>query len=512
MKNNFNEKVQLITYPDSLGKNLKDLKIILDKYLFDITPGLHILPFYPYSSDRGFSPLTHRQVDKNFGTIDDMKNISEKYPLMSDMIVNHVSRESKYFQNYLKCGTRSKYRNFFVDSRDFSRHLRQPSKKIFIRFFWHIFEQIMVIIRNFDFIFHEHGVSRLILKKIYRPRPGSPFIKFIRGDGKIRYLCCTFSPDQIDLNIKSNGVRRKFKRDIAFLSDLGVRYLRLDAVGYVGKRRGTNNFLIPETINFIKWISKIAHKHNMKVIPEIHYHYKTQISLAKLPHVDYVYDFALPFLTLHALYSGKGIYLKDWIKKRPNNSISNLDTHDGIGVVDVEDLLPKEEIERASRQIYLQGGNAAKRASGNNSENVDVYQINCTYFSALGGNEDAYIIARAIQLFLPGIPQIYYVGLLAGKNDEELLEKTKNGRDVNRHFYSLDEIKEETERPVVKKLFELCRIRNEHPAFSGNFRLENTEDHIIEIFWTYKNKNLTLKADLKEYKVEIIENKKKIIF
>lgn len=506
-----NTKVQLITYPDSLGGDLKALKMIMDEYLFDITPGLHILPFYPYSSDRGFSPLTHRQVDKRFGSIGDIQNIGNKYLLMSDLIVNHVSLQSKYFQNYIKCGTRSKYRNFFVDARDFARHLRKPSRSILVRSFWNIFDQTMVIVRNLDFIFHKHGVSRLILKKIYRPRPGSPFVKFIRGDGKIRYLCCTFSPDQIDLNIKSSGVRKKFKRDIKFLADHGVRYLRLDAVGYAGKRRGTNNFLIPETINFIKWLSRIAHRYGMKVIPEIHYHYKTQISLAHLPLVDYVYDFALPFLTLHALYSGNGEYLKNWIKKRPNNSISNLDTHDGIGVVDVEDLLPKKEVEKTSQQVYLQGGNAAKRASGKNSENVDVYQINCTYFSALGGNEDAYIVARAIQLFLPGIPQIYYVGLLAGKNDEKLLEKTKNGRDVNRHFYSLNEIKKEIKRPVVKRLFELCRLRNEHPAFKGDFEIRNTENHIIELLWRYKTKKLLLRADLKEYKIEITENKNKKI-
>ena len=125
----------------------------------------------------------------------------------------------------------------------------------------------MAILRNLDFIFHKHGVNRLILKKIYRPRPGSPFVKFRRADGSSRYVWCTFSEHQVDLNIDSPAVKRKFRRDIHKLEEWGVKLLRLDAVAYSGKRRGTNNFMIPETAKFIRWLARHAHNHGMKNYP-----------------------------------------------------------------------------------------------------------------------------------------------------------------------------------------------------------------------------------------------------
>jgi sucrose phosphorylase len=502
-KQNKNPGVQLITYSDSTGKDLAELKQALDVHFQPAVKGVHILPFYPSSADRGFAPLTHRRIDERFGTEEDVRAISSGYELMADLIVNHVSKDSRYFQDYLEKYKRSKYHNFFIQARYFSRHWYKRPKSSFWRFFYYAFGQVSTILRNFDLVFHKHGVNRLVLKKIYRPRPGSPFVKYKFRNGRSSFFWCTFSSEQIDLNIHSPAVRRKFQRDIAHLADLGVKYLRLDAVGYAAKQRGTNNFLIPETINLIKWLGRQAHKHNMQIIPEVHFHYKTQIMLAEMEEVDYVYDFALPFLMLHALFFGNGYYLKEWLRVRPDNSLSNLDTHDGIGVVDVEDLLPPEEIKKASRIIYEKGGNATTRASGNNSDNVDVYQINCTYYSALGEDDQAYLAARAIQLFLPGIPQIYYVGMLAGSNDERLLEKTGHGRDVNRHYYSLEEIKEEKKRPVARELFELCRLRNEHPAFNGKYRLLDCEDHMIKIEWKNGKHKITLEVNLLSYETRI---------
>lgn len=501
-----NQGVMLITYPDSLGNNLQDLKLVLDNYFKLAIRGVHILPFYPSSADRGFAPLTHRQIDPRFGTAEDIKAISADYQLMADLIVNHVSKESKYFQDYLKNGNNSKYRNFFIRARYYSRHWSKRPRSKIGRFFYYAFGQISTIIRHWDFVFHKHGVNRLILKKIYRPRPGSPFVKYLRQDGSSRYLWCTFSPDQIDLNIKSPAVKRKFRRDICFLENLGVKYARLDAVAYVGKRRGTNNFMIPETVKFITSLARHAHNHNLLVIPEVHFHYKTLLSLAALKGVDYVYDFALPFLLLHSFFSGQTEHLKAWLKIRPVNCLSNLDTHDGIGVIDVEGLMPEEEIKKTSERIYQNGGHAAKRASGGNSENLDVYQINCTYYSALGEDDWSYLAARAIQLFLPGLPQIYYVGLLAGRQDEELLKKTGNGRDINRHYYSVNEIKQELERTVVKKLFKLCRLRNTHPAFSGQYQLKETAGNIVAISWKKGRQSLDLSVDFKNKSARILEN------
>ncbi|MEA3449731.1 MAG: sucrose phosphorylase [Patescibacteria group bacterium] len=500
---NYNKGVQLITYADSLGENLSDLDFVLDKYFKDVVAGVHILPFYPSSSDRGFSPLSHRQINPAFGKAEDIKKISSKYPMMADLIINHISGKSKYFQNYLKLGDRSKYRSYFIEARSFARRWHKIPKNKYWRKVFFAFGQISIILRNLDFIFHKHGINRIILKKIYRPRLGSPFVPFRRKDGTQRYLWCTFSSDQIDLNTESAAVRKKFQRDIKYLSKLGVKYIRLDAAAYAVKRKGTSNFLIPETTKLINWLCKISHKHGMEVLPEIHHHYKTQLLLSGIKRVDYVYDFALPFLMLHALYKEECRYLKKWIKIRPLRSVSTLDTHDGIGVVDVEDLLPQAEIKDIYWKILTANSNAATRASGSNSNNVDLYQMNCTYYSALVKDDKAYLAARVIQLFLPGIPQIYYVGLLAGENDLELLQKTQHGRDINRHYYSLSEIENEVNREVVKELFSLCKLRNTHKAFQGRFSLLESDDHIIKIEWKNGKVSLGLEVDFKtkEYKI-----------
>lgn len=186
---------------------------------------------------------------------------------------------------------------------------------------------------------------------------------------------------------------------------------------------------------------------------------------------------------------------------------TTLDTHDGIGIVDVKDLLPDEEIEMVKEQMYKQGANVKKIYSSEAYNNLDIYQINTTYYSALGNNDAAYLLARAIQFFAPGIPQVYYVGLLAGENDLELMEQTKNGRDINRHYYGLEEIKEQQKRPVVQKLKELMVLRNTDPAFhlDGEIQIEANEDRLI-ITRSYGINSITLLADLSSYTFEIIRN------
>jgi sucrose phosphorylase len=194
-----------------------------------------------------------------------------------------------------------------------------------------------------------------------------------------------------------------------------------------------------------------------------------------------VYDFALPFLLLHALYYGNAQYLKRWLSICPRKQFTTLDTHDGIGVVDVKDLLPDGEIEKTREDIFRFGANVKRIYNTAAYNNLDIYQINCSYYSALGERDNAYLFARAVQFFAPGIPMVYYVGLLAGKNDLELLEKTKEGRNINRHYYTAAEIDKEVQRPVVQKLRALMELRNNHPAFSGSFELEESPDHIISI-------------------------------
>jgi sucrose phosphorylase len=183
--------------------------------------------------------------------------------------------------------------------------------------------------------------------------------------------------------------------------------------------------------------------------------------------------------------------------------LTTLDTHDGMGVVDVKDLLTPEEIDRTMNGLDEKGSNTRKLYSGEEYQNLDVYQVNCTYYSALECNDDSYIAARTIQFFAPGIPQVYYVGLLAGENDIELVERTKNGRDINRHNYTLDEIEDAIQKPVVQRLLKLMEFRNSYPAFDGQFVIKEAPDDHLQLAWTQAPYHATAHIDLNTYVSEI---------
>lgn len=496
-------QIHLITYPDSLGSNLKDLKYFLDKYFKNEIKGVHILPFYPSSADRGFSPLTHMEVDSAFGDWPDIKDIAQDYELTCDIMVNHISSVSKYFQDYLYNGDESKYADYFITSNKFSRRMSDKQRKTWNKKLLSLLESFMSFYRRYDFILHKDGVNRFALKKIYRPRVGSPFVEFKFKNGNVKEIWCTFSPDQIDLDIHNKGVRKMFKNTIDKLSKHGVKMIRLDAVGYVAKKRGTTNFFIKDTYDFVKWIADVIHDHKIETLPEVHHSYLTQMELAKAPGVDYVYDFALPLLCIYALESGNSLPLKNWIKYRPTNAVTTLDTHDGIGVVDVKGIMSQKEIDYTVELIHMRGGDMAKRALGTKSEETEIYQMNSTYYSALGENDDAYLAARVIQFFLPGIPQIYYTGLLAGTNDVKLFCETGIGRNLNRHGYSEEEIKKSLEKKVVKRLFKLIDFRNNYPAFQGEFSMKKSGDEKIILNWERKDLFCEAKINLKTKKTRI---------
>ena len=240
----------------------------------------------------------------------------------------------------------------------------------------------------------------------------------------------------------------------------------------------------------------------MTVLPEIHEHYTIQQKIAEKGYP--VYDFALPMLVLHALYSSKAKKLLHWLEICPRNQFTTLDTHDGIGVVDVKDLLTQEEVDFAVEALYEKGANLKRIYSSEAYNNLDIYQINCTYYSALGNNDAAYLLARAIQCFTPGIPQIYYVGLLAGENDLELLENSKEGRNINRHYYSLDEINQEIERPVVKDLFRLLVFRNTAKAFDGDLEITMLDEGAFTLTWVTAEESASLTVDLPTNKFSIL--------
>jgi len=439
-------KIMLITYADSLGKNLKELSFVIKKHFAEAIESVHILPFYPSSADRGFAPKTYSHVDPIFGDWGDIEEIAKTNPLMFDFMVNHISRSSEYFKDFLLKKDKSQYAGLFLRYKDF-----WPSG--------------------------EPSTSEVDL--IYKRKPRAPYVDAIFADGTTEKVWCTFDEEQIDLNPFSKETKAFFEENLVELVKRGASLIRLDAFAYAIKKPGTNCFFLePEIWELLESLKSIVDGYGAEVLPEIHEHYTMQLKIAEKGY--WVYDFALPMLVLHALYSGKSERLAHWLKICPRKQFTTLDTHDGIGVVDAYDLLTEDEIELTKDLLYSKGANVKKIYSSMAYDNLDIYQINCTYYSALGDNDEAYLLARAIQFFAPGVPQVYYVGLLAGANDIELLETTKVGRDINRHFYSIEEVETNFQRTIVKRLHKLMVFRNTCQAFDGSVEV-SADENILTI-------------------------------
>jgi sucrose phosphorylase len=450
---------QLITYPDSMGRNLPELRTALDTHFEGVFGGIHILPFYPSSADRGFAPITYHHVDPAFGDWEEIRTLAADYDLIFDFMLNHISRQSVYFKDFRKHKDSSKYKDSFIRFKQF----------------W-----------------PEGSPSEDDLQKIYTRKPKPPFIEITFEDGSSERIWCTFDPEQIDLNLESPTTRNLITEFLQFLGDRGAAMIRLDAFAYATKKPGTNCFFVePDVWEILEFAQSAAG--DTELLPEIHEHYSIQLKLAKKGY--WVYDFALPMLCLQAIYDGDGTNLKSWLSGCPRKQITTLDTHDGIGVVDVHGLMSDEAIERTKNNLFTHGANVKRIYNTPKYNNLDIYQINCTYYSAVGDDDDAYLLARAIQFFTPGIPQVYYVGLLAGRNDIELVERTKTGRDINRHPYTLQEIALEVRRPVVKRLLALMRFRNSYPSFAGEFILHDTPPNELAMEWRTEANTTLLYAE-----------------
>lgn len=468
-------KIMLITYADSMGKNLKELHGVLNRYYKDAIGGVHILPFFPSSADRGFAPMCYDKVDPAFGDFSDVEAIGKEYYLMFDFMVNHISASSEYFQDFLKNKDASPYKDMFIRYHDFWQG-GEPTK-----------QQVDLI---------------------YKRKPRAPYIEAEFADGTKEKVWCTFCEEQIDLDVRKDVTKRFIKDTLLQMCSHGASVIRLDAFAYAIKKADTSCFFIePEIWELLYQIEDIVKTKGAEILPEIHEHYTIPMKIADKGF--WIYDFALPVLTLHALYNHTGEYLKRWMEMCPMKQFTTLDTHDGIGIVDVKDLLPDEEVEKVKEQMYKEGANVKKIYSSEAYNNLDIYQVNTTYYSALGNHDDAYLLARAIQFFAPGIPQVYYVGMLAGSNDIALMERTKNGRDINRHYFTVEEIAEEQKRPVVQKLKALMKLRNSHPAFSldGTMHIVAEEDKFC-ITRSDGMHTLTLDADLTTYAFVIKDGEK----
>jgi sucrose phosphorylase len=463
-------QVQLITYADRLAGDLAGLSRMLGGELDGLFGGVHVLPFFtPFDgADAGFDPDDHTAVDPRLGTWEDVARLSDDLDLMVDVIVNHVSAHSPQFTDWVAHGDESAYADLFL---------------------------------TLSSVFPD-GASEQHLLRLYRPRPGLPFTPVAMADGSRRLAWTTFTSSQMDIDVHSRSGRAYLHSVLDRLAQAGAASVRLDAVGYAVKTAGTTSFMTPETFAFIDELTGWCHERGLQVLVEVHAYYQRQIEIAR--QVDLVYDFALPPLVLHGLIVGDPHPLQRWLQVRPRNCVTVLDTHDGIGVIDVgadpEDrsragLLTPEQIDDLVESIHTNSGGTSRQATGAAASNVDLYQVNCTYYDALGADDRAYLIARALQFFTPGIPQVYYVGLLAGSNDMALLARTNVGRDVNRHYYTPAEVGEQLSRPVVAALVRLIRFRTWHSAFDGELST-STDGSEIVLSWRSGNESARLVADL----------------
>ena len=466
-------QVQLITYADRLGGgNISALHSLLYGPLAGLFGGVHILPFYfpRDGTDAGFDPIDHTMVDPCLGNWADIKALGEDVDLIADLIVNHVSAQSPQFLDYSEKGQGSVYDGLFLTMGS-------------------VFPQ---------------GATEADLLTIYRPRPGLPFTGVTLQNGQKRLLWTTFTSQQLDIDVTHPQGQAYLQKVMQTFSENGVHVMRLDAVGFAIKKAGSSCFMIPETFAFIDELTRQAKTLGIEVLVEIHSYYRKQIDIAR--QVDRVYDFALPPLVLHAIFNRSALYLKKWLAISPRNAITVLDTHDGIGIIDIgadganpqanPGLIPPPELDALVEQIHVNSKGESRQATGLAASNLDLYQVNCTFYDALGRNDRLYLLARAIQFFAPGAPQVYYVGLLAGENDMTLLARSGVGRDINRHCYTFEEVEQALQRPVVQSLFDLIRFRNQHPAFTGAFSLPETKDSKIALRWDKGEDWALLEVDL----------------
>jgi sucrose phosphorylase len=382
--------------------------------------------------------------------------LSRSLDTVVDLIVNHMSTDAAQFRDVLDRGDASPWAGMFL---------------------------------TFDRVFPRGATEEQILR-IYRPRPGLPFTPMVSRGSRRRLLWTTFTSRQVDLDVCDPQTERYLLGILELLAEHGVAMVRLDAVGYAVKTPGTSCFMTDETLDYVDKLCGQAGGLGIKVLAELHSHFDQQIRMAAA--VDRVYDFALPPLVLHALLTGDGRPLQRWVKLRPTNAITVLDTHDGIGVVDVgtdqtgadpTPLLNADQVRELARRVHENSEGTSVLATGQTVDEQDIYQIDCTFYDALGRDRRRYLLARLLQFFLPGIPQVYYVGLLAGRNDPALLARTGDGRELNRRRYRDDDVIQALGQPVVQDLLRLIRFRNQHPAFQGTFSCLDALDGSFVLAW-----------------------------
>ena len=452
----WSEKDQwVICYGDSILDEgtppLAVLDTFLQRYLGDAISGVHVLPFFPWSSDDGFSVIHYREVNSELGEWAHIQTLASHYDLMADLVLNHVSRESLWFVDYLTGSLPG--RDYFIEV--------DPDTDV---------------------------------SQVTRPR-SSPLLVPISTRRGTRHVWATFSEDQIDLNFENPDVLLEFVGILLFYLQQGVRIIRLDAVAFLWKRLGTSCIHLPETHTVVRLLRAIVDEiapgtlliteTNVPHAENISYFGLERLAKGAPDEAHMVYQFALPPLLLHTLTRGEATTIQTWLNSLPVlpeqcTYLNFTASHDGIGVRPLEGLLPDHERDALLELMHRFGGFVSMRSNPNGSDTP--YEINITWFEAMRGTRrgpDPWQIARflcsqAIMLSLQGIPALYIHTLTGTLNDVEGVERSGRLRSINRRRWQLDELALLLESPstpthdVFHALHRLLVQRRQEPCFHPN--------------------------------------------
>ena len=446
----------MITYGDSFlsakEKPLETLKHFLDEHCEGLINSVHILPFFPFSSDDGFSVMDFSSVNESLGDWQDIENISQQYRLMADLVINHCSSRSLWFQNFIK-GEGPGHDYFYTES----------------------------LIAD--------------LTQVVRPRT-SPLLRETQTEKGLQHVWCTFSHDQVDLDFRNPQVLLQFLKIIRQYLDAGVRIFRLDAIAFLWKKVNSSSINLEETHNVVRLLRLlIEHAQSDAIII-------TETNIPNRENLSYfgngneahcVYNFALPPLLVNTLLTGNSHHLKLWLMSMPPAQLGTtyfnfIASHDGMGLRPVEGILGSEETESLVDTLQGFGGRISWRALENEQGEAiqKPYEVNISLFDALQGTIKGkdelgiprFICAHTIMFGLEGIPGIYVHSLLATRNDYQRMEHTGHNRSINRHqwdYSALEKMLLDTEgadsnhhREVFSEIKKLLSIRQQQKAFHPN--------------------------------------------
>ncbi len=492
-----NQGAMLNAYPDSMGGKLSDVVSILQKEeLKNAFQSFYILPsMFHTDLDRGFSVQDY-DLEESMATKKDLEALMDMgIDLKLDFILNHASVLSPQFQDLLKNGNASKYKDFFINWNTFWEGHGTMTEEGYIQ----PDEELIK-----DMFFRKAGLPILVLEfddGSRVPYWNTFYQKVWEEKGEKKYL------GQMDLNVKSDLVWEFYDETLQKLSSYGASIVRLDAFAYASKEVGAKNFFNePQTWEILERLTKLANKYGLKFLPEIHASYG-EGRYEQVANKGYMtYDFFLPGLMIDALESGDGSHLQAWAQELLDKKISTvnmLGCHDGIPLLDLKGILPDERIQGLIDTVVSRGG-YVKDLHG--AKNV-YYQVNATYYSALGEDDKKMELARAIQMFMPGKPQVWYLDLFVGKNDHEAVRLAGEGghKEINRTNLSVSEVEERLKMDVVKNQIALLQLRNTHPAFGEDAEIRvDSEGSNLYIEWKRGEAKIALSANLKtmEYSIE----------